>query len=245
MSLGVEHVREAGAKYLGCCDENSARGASSRLFGLVETDLERPLSSILSNFRNVHRILKLMAGFANETNIKSNAAPTEQQIQEMMRGVSIDSAVCAQVEAEDHLNNFTNTIVTEEDNRKLKACASFWNGMVTEAKLDGDPQQNDIAGHIPDWSEGGATWILPTHSALEKEAFQPIIASLLRALSLIGNSSNRNTENSQQGVAAQPAPQTLQVSMTMEKMRPLTRPQQTRRRCLFDQVFDRNASSRQ
>ena len=89
-----------------------------------------------------------MAGFANETNIKSNAAPTEQQIQDD-EGVPIDSAVCVQVGAEDHLNNFTNTIlVTEEDNRKLKAFASFWNGMVTEAKLDGDPQQNDIAGHI-------------------------------------------------------------------------------------------------
>ena len=211
-SLGVERVRVAGAKYLGCSDETSARGASKELSFALMFYLEKPLRSILSNFRNVHRVLKTMAGFANETKAKSKTddnAPSPEQMQEMMRGVPIDSVDSAQVEAEEHLNKFTDTIVTEEDNGELKAFASFWNRMMTEAELVGDPQPNDIAdtvSHILDWSEGGATCILPTHSAREKAAFQPIIASLLRALSLIGNSSNRITENSEQGVTALPAP---------------------------------------
>ena len=92
--------------------------------------------------------------------------------------------------------------------------------MVTGATTNEKPYPNKIAAtvrHILDWSQRGRACMrrsltLPTHSANEKAAVQPIIAALLRALSQIGNGINGNTEehgedaDREQGVAVAAAP---------------------------------------
>ena len=104
--------------------------------------------------------------------------------------------------------------------KEVKEFASFWSGMVTGATTDENPHPNKITAtvrHILDWSQRERGCMrrsptLPTHSANEKAAFQPIIAALLRALSQIGNSINGNKEehgkdtDREQGVAAAAAP---------------------------------------
>ena len=197
-------------------------------------DVAEPLETTMKKFSGVSDDLKTMADFANKTEINSAVIATEddctkEHFEYMMRGVHINSPGSKQQMAEKHLAAVKAPPKQDTQPANLLKFASFWNDTMKQSNINENPTSAQISrtvSHILGWNTQAADkkckCTFPSYSSAEKNAVQPILACLFRALSLIGTA--EKTADEEDGIeqdvavpaAAVPAWQQERVKYTLE-----------------------------
>ena len=198
-------------------DSDQVANFASRLKSSFHSLVVKVVKRSADTLATIRTDLKAMAAFANKTEAETTGAAetgheecSQEHYDEMMRGVIIQSPGKAEGVALKYLQGPGKTADGASGAQKgssvaasaptaVDKFAAFWNDLFEMAKFENKPKKNAInatASRILNWKEKSkkAKFTFPTDSSLEKDAVQPIVAALLRAVSFIGEDDEINAQ---------------------------------------------------